>query len=147
LVRGDHCGLVALRQNDRSAELIYLSLTSFLSESPLLKKVDEMSGNGIAASGGPAVSSQGTTGASGYRVAMVSGALEVSARVASAEELDLLVRVLEANKILWTNSGKSEPKIQLKAKPKIELFDEVPSQEPEAAKKASEGVHSASVNL
>lgn len=138
---------MALRQNDRSAELIYLSLTSFLSESPFLKKVDEMSGNGIAASGGPAVSSHGTTGASGYRVAMVSGALEVSARVASAEELDLLVRVLEANKILWTNSGKSEPKIQLKAKPKIELFDEVPSQEPEAAKKAPEGAHSASVGL
>jgi len=106
-----------------------------------------MSGNGVAASGGPAVSLHGTTGASGYRVAMVSGALEVSARVASAEELDLLVRVLEANKILWTNSGKSEPKIQLKAKPKIELFDEVPSQEPEAAKKASEGAHSASVGL
>jgi hypothetical protein len=138
---------VALRQNDGSAELIYLSLTSFLSESPLLKKVDEMSGNGIAASGGPAVSSHGTTAASGYRVAMVSGALEVSARVASAEELDLLVRVLEANKILWTNSGKSEPKIQLIAKPKIELFDEVPSQEPEAAKKASEGAQSASVGL
>jgi hypothetical protein len=138
---------VTLRQNDRSAELIYLSLTSFLSESPLLKKVDEMSGNGIAASGGPAVSLHGTTGASGYRVAMVSGALEVSARVASAEELDLLVRVLEANKILWTNSVKSEPKIQLKTKPKIELFDEVPSQEPEVAKNASEGVHSASVVL
>ena len=106
-----------------------------------------MSGNGIATSGGPAVSSHGTTGASGYRVAMVSGALEVSARVASAEELDLLVRVLEANKILWTNSGKSEPKIQLKTKPKIELFDEVPSQEPEAAKKAPEGAPSASMGL
>jgi len=80
--------------------------------------------------------------ASGYRVAMVSGALEVSARVASAEELDLLVRVLEANKILWTNSGKSEPKLQLKTKPKIEFLDEVLSQEPEAAKKAPLGAHS-----
>ena len=35
---------------------------------------------------------------------MVRGALEVSARLASAEELNLLVKVLEANKILWTNS-------------------------------------------
>jgi hypothetical protein len=78
---------------------------------------------------------------------MVSGALEVSARVASAEELDLLVRVLEANKILWTNSGKNEPKIQLRAKPKIDLLDEVPSQEHEAAKKAPDGAHSASVGL
>jgi hypothetical protein len=64
-----------------------------------------MSANGIGASAGAA---------SGYRVAMVSGALEVSARLATAEELDLLVRVLEANKMLWTNSGSSEPKLQTK---------------------------------
>jgi hypothetical protein len=54
-----------------------------------------MSGNGIT-------SSRDAT--SGYRLAIVSGALEVSARVVNAEELNLLVRVLQANKILWTNS-------------------------------------------
>jgi hypothetical protein len=37
-------------------------------------------------------------GATGYRVSLVPGALEVSARLASNEELDILVKVLEANK-------------------------------------------------
>ena len=124
------------------AKMIYLPLTSLLSELLFPRGVYEMSGSGIAPNGGPAMSSNGMASASGYRVAMVSGALEVSARVASAEELDLLVRVLEANKILWTNSGKSEPKLQLKTKPKIEFLDEVLSQEPEAAKKAPLGAHS-----
>jgi hypothetical protein len=87
-----------------------------------------MTGNGISG-GGPA---NGTTLASGYRVAMVSGALEVSARLATAEELDLLVRVLEANKMLWTNSGKIQPR----PKPKIEFIDELPSQEAHTAKRA-----------
>jgi len=97
---------------------IYLSLTAFLSESPLSKRVEEMSGNGITSSGGAT---------SGYRVAMVSGALEVSARLATAEELNLLVRVLEANKILWTNSVTSEPNL-LSQKLKIDFPDELPSQ-------------------
>ena len=39
-----------------------------------------------------------STGATGYRVSLVPGALEVSARLASNEELDILVKVLEANK-------------------------------------------------
>ena len=39
-----------------------------------------------------------TAGATGYRVSLVPGALEVSARLASNEELDILVKVLEANK-------------------------------------------------
>ncbi|MFO7477147.1 MAG: hypothetical protein R6X03_02150 [Methyloceanibacter sp.] len=36
--------------------------------------------------------------ATGYRVSLVPGALEVSARLANNEELDVLVKVLEANK-------------------------------------------------
>jgi len=77
-----------------------------------------MSGNGITSSG---------DATSGYRVAMVSGALEVSARLATAEELNLLLRVLEANKILWTNSVTSEPNL-LSRKRKIDFLDELPSQ-------------------
>ena len=73
-----------------------------------------MSGNGITSSG---------DATSGYRVAMVSGALEVSARLATAEELNLLLRVLEANKILWTNSVTSEPNLLSR-----KLLDELPSQ-------------------
>jgi hypothetical protein len=34
----------------------------------------------------------------GYRVSLVPGALEVSARLANNEELEILVKVLEANK-------------------------------------------------
>jgi hypothetical protein len=46
-------------------------------------------------------SAAGTTNgatATGYRVSLVPGALEVSARLASNEELEILVKVLEANK-------------------------------------------------
>ena len=76
-----------------------------------------MSGNGIT-SGGGAIS--------GYRVTMVSGALEVSARLATAEELNLLVRVLQANKILWTNSVTSEPNL-LSREFKRDFPDELPA--------------------
>jgi hypothetical protein len=99
----------------------YLSLTAFLSEFTAFKEgglLEEMSGNGITSSGGAN---------SGYRVAMVSGALEVSARLATAEDLDLLVRVLEANKILWTNSVTNEPNL-LSRKFKRDFPDEFPSQ-------------------
>ena len=74
-----------------------------------------MSGNGIAASGGAT---------SGYRITIVSGALEVSARLATAEELNLLVIVLQANKILWTNSVTSEPNL-LSRKSQIDFPDEL----------------------
>jgi hypothetical protein len=85
-----------------------------------------MSGNGIASSGGAT---------SGYRVAMISGALEVSARLASIEELNLLVRVLEASKIVWTTTRTSEPNL-LSRKPQIDFLDELPSQMAQAAKSA-----------
>lgn len=41
----------------------------------------------------------------GYRVSLVPGALEVSARLASNDELDILVKVLEANKGILSNSS------------------------------------------
>jgi hypothetical protein len=43
----------------------------------------------------------------GYRVSLVPGALEVSARLASNDELDILVKVLEANKGILSNSSES----------------------------------------
>ena len=60
---------------------------------------------------------------------MAGGALEVSARLATPEELELLVKVLEANKVLWAGTpvaaaGPSLPK----AKPKIEFLDGAPAQ-------------------
>ena len=46
------------------------------------------------------------TGMTGYRVSLVPGALEVSARLASNEELDILVKVLEANKGSLTRAAR-----------------------------------------
>jgi hypothetical protein len=51
----------------------------------------------MAKESAPAVTAAATA-SSGYRVALVPGALEVSARLASNDELDILVKVLEANK-------------------------------------------------
>jgi hypothetical protein len=41
-----------------------------------------------------------------YRVSLVSGSLEVTARLRSTDDLDLLVRVLEANKPLFEKSDR-----------------------------------------
>jgi hypothetical protein len=54
-----------------------------------------MSDDSMAKESAPAAT---TAANSGYRVALVPGALEVSARLASNDELDILVKVLEANK-------------------------------------------------
>jgi hypothetical protein len=89
--------------------------------------VDGMSGNEIVSNGNPSGHTNGANSASGYRIALVGGALEVSARLATPEELELLVKVLEANKVLWTNTAKGEAKVQPKAKPKIEFLDGPPS--------------------
>src|SRR5512140_525007 len=43
-----------------------------------------------------------TAAPSCYRVSVLSGSLEVSARLKSAHDLELLMRVLEANKVLFT---------------------------------------------
>jgi hypothetical protein len=111
-------GIVALRAPKANAAPQRLPVSRIL---PLVNRLsvrvtafkeglEQMSGNGAT---------------SGYRVAMVSGALEVSARLATAEELDLLVRVLQANKILWTNSVTSEPN-RLSRKFKTDFPDELP---------------------
>jgi hypothetical protein len=50
-----------------------------------------------------------------YRVSLLSGSLEVSARLKSADDLELLIRVLEANKVLFTKGDTLEPEILAKA--------------------------------
>jgi len=47
-------------------------------------------------------------GASCYRLSVMSGLLEVSARLKSAHDLELLLKVLEANKGLYTKADRSE---------------------------------------
>ena len=55
-----------------------------------------------------------------YRVAVLSGSLEVSARLKNSDDLELLVRVLEANKVLFAKPEESKPEIvarQIRPKP------------------------------
>src|SRR6476620_4120445 len=49
-----------------------------------------------------------------YRVSLWSGSLEVSARLKSADDLELLMRVLEANKVLFTKGDTLESEILAK---------------------------------
>jgi hypothetical protein len=57
------------------------------------------------------VSASSTAAPSCYRVSVLSGSLEISARLKDADDLELLMRVLEANKALFTKADKLEPEI------------------------------------
>ena len=62
----------------------------------------------IEPAGSAAVSCPETNGAgapSCYRVSVISGSLEVSARLKNADDLELLMKVLDANKSLFTKTG------------------------------------------
>ena len=50
----------------------------------------------------------GTVAPSCYRLSVLSGALEVSARLKTSADLELLIRVLEANKVLFANEDSSK---------------------------------------
>jgi hypothetical protein len=52
--------------------------------------------------------SAGTVAPSCYRVSVVSGSLEVTARLKNADDLDLLMNVLEANNGLFVNASPNE---------------------------------------
>jgi hypothetical protein len=73
-----------------------------------------MSGNTTPAkdstTGSSTATASGAVAPTGYRVSIFSGALEVSARLASAEELQALVNLLQANMVIWANATKSDPK-------------------------------------
>ena len=60
------------------------------------------------------VTTSSTAAPSCYRISLFSGSLEVSARLKSADDLDLLMRVLEANKVLFTKAERLEPEILAK---------------------------------
>jgi hypothetical protein len=63
--------------------------------------------NNVEPAGSAAVSCPETNGAgapSCYRVSVISGSLEVSARLKNADDLELLMKVLEANKALFTKT-------------------------------------------
>ena len=66
--------------------------------------------NNVEPAGSAAVSSPETNGAgaapSCYRVSVISGSLEVSARLKNADDLELLLKVLEANKALFAKTDR-----------------------------------------
>ena len=51
----------------------------------------------------------GTVAPSCYRLSVLSGSLEVSARLKTSADLELLIRVLEANKVLFANEDSAKP--------------------------------------
>jgi hypothetical protein len=56
-----------------------------------------------------------TAAPSCYRLSVLSGSLEVSARLKNADDLELLVKVLEANKGLFTKADQSATETVVKA--------------------------------
>src|SRR4029077_2671201 len=73
--------------------------------------------NNVERAGSAAVPSPETEGAapSCYRVSVLSGSLEVSARLKNADDLELLIKVLEANKALFTKADRSAAEAVVKA--------------------------------
>ncbi len=65
-----------------------------------MEKIEPVNGSYPAGTmGGPAAPSC-------YRVSLLSGSLEVTARLKSADDLELLVKVLEANKPLFAKADR-----------------------------------------
>jgi hypothetical protein len=74
------------------------------------RKGAEMSGN-LASAKSNVTESSASTGAgapTGYRVSLVPGVLEVSARLATAEELRNLVKVLQASIVILDNVAQGD---------------------------------------
>ena len=57
----------------------------------------------------------GAVAPSCYRVSALSGSLEVSARLKNADDLELLIKVLEANKSLFAKADRSGIEAVVKA--------------------------------
>ena len=77
---------------------------------------DKVVANGeLARSDASCTAAGATAPPSCYRVSVVSGSLEVSARLKSADDLELLLKVLEANKGLFTKADQSASETVVKA--------------------------------
>jgi hypothetical protein len=63
----------------------------------------------------PSTTTEGALAPSCYRVSVLSGSLEVSARLKNADDLELLIKVLEANKSLFAKADRSGIEAVVKA--------------------------------
>jgi hypothetical protein len=82
--------------------------------------------NNVEPAGSAAVSSHETNGAvapSCYRVSVISGSLEVSARLKNADDLELLLKVLEANKGLFPKVERAATETVVKATKTADRFE------------------------
>ena len=70
----------------------------------------DMSGNPMPApEGAPALSpASAAAPLTGYRISILPAALEISARLATADELQNLVKILQANAAIWGTVTKHE---------------------------------------
>lgn len=79
---------------------------------PAIKGAD-MSGNTApsndSTTGPSTAAAAGATAPTGYRISILPAALEISARLATAEELQSLVKILQANAAVWASATKNEP--------------------------------------
>jgi len=55
-----------------------------------------------------APAASGASAATGYRISILPAALEISARLATAEELQTLVKILQGHAIIWANATMGE---------------------------------------
>jgi hypothetical protein len=75
----------------------------------------EVAANADLARSDASCAATGPAAPSCYRVSVVSGSLEVSARLKNADDLELLLKVLEANKGLFTKADQSATETVVKA--------------------------------
>jgi hypothetical protein len=64
----------------------------------------------------------GATAPSCYRVAVFSGSLEVTARIKSIDDLELLLKVLKAHQYLFGHSVASPPLVSPQVEPRTKKF-------------------------
>ena len=67
----------------------------------VVENIEPVNGNGY-----PTPTAGGPAAPSCYRVSHLSGSLEVTARLKNVDDLDLLVRVLEANRALFAKADR-----------------------------------------
>ena len=90
--------------------------------------------NNVEPAGSAAHETNGAGGApSCYRISVISGSLEVSARLKNADDLELLLKVLEANKALFAKTDRVATDLVVKV---TKTLSKVDRSETEACAKA-----------
>ena len=103
-----------LRHGNHAPELEFSYLLTTMADHAIMSAKRsstsaDMSGNPMPApEGAPVLSSAPVAPPTGYRVSILPAALEISARIATADELQNLVKILQANAAIWASVTKNE---------------------------------------